>query len=266
MGEQQQRPAAMRSEGHAQRSCCAAECGGGCGNNGIVLSQLRLSQCAPAAVAVPLRWASAGPPARPQSVDSAGTSNEHQGDQPDSRSIAVAKRNGINISTHRAQQLTPEHWNTFDVILASVSRGDSEQWQEQWSLALLATAGGSLCARCLSRSFALRMDSANFRNALRVKPANGERGVHSGTLRLATIGIVRVTHVFARAAARTLAAHPLIRSGTAKLLMYLPKEAGDVPESVHAAGRSSTQLGLSAVCASLPQSCESHTRAPNRLR
>lgn len=53
-----------------------------------------------------------------QTVDSAGTSGEHEGDEPDSRSIAVAARNGLDISTHRAQQLGSAHFESFDVILA----------------------------------------------------------------------------------------------------------------------------------------------------
>jgi protein-tyrosine-phosphatase len=60
-----------------------------------------------------------------QTVDSAGTSSEHEGDEPDSRSIAVAKRNGIDISTHKAQQLTGKLWTQYDVILASVCRAAS---------------------------------------------------------------------------------------------------------------------------------------------
>jgi protein-tyrosine phosphatase len=72
-----------------------------------------------------------------QSVDSAGTSSEHEGDCPDARSISVASKNGIDISGHKAQQLTASHWREFDIILA--------------------------------------MDESNFRNAQRVKPKEGAK-------------------------------------------------------------------------------------------
>jgi len=67
-------------------------------------------------------------------VDSAGTASYHVGDHPDDRSIAVAAQHGIDISSHRGQQLTKEHWRKFDFILA--------------------------------------MDSSNYRNALAIKPDN----------------------------------------------------------------------------------------------
>lgn len=50
-------------------------------------------------------------------VDSAGTANYHTGAAPDSRSIAVAAKNGINISNQKARQLTRDDIATFDHIL-----------------------------------------------------------------------------------------------------------------------------------------------------
>lgn len=50
-------------------------------------------------------------------VDSAGTANYHSGAAPDPRSIAVAKKNGIDISKQRARQLTADDMSHFDHIL-----------------------------------------------------------------------------------------------------------------------------------------------------
>ncbi len=50
------------------------------------------------------------------SVDSAGTANYHQGKSPDPRSIAVAKKNGLDISKQQAQQFEVEHFEMFDFI------------------------------------------------------------------------------------------------------------------------------------------------------
>ena len=49
-------------------------------------------------------------------VDSAGTGNYHIGKQPDHRSIATAKKNGIDISNQKAHQFTPKDFETFDYI------------------------------------------------------------------------------------------------------------------------------------------------------
>lgn len=54
-----------------------------------------------------------------QTVDSCGTSGEHDGEAPDSRSIAVAKRHGIDISQHESRRLTAADWTNFNYILAS---------------------------------------------------------------------------------------------------------------------------------------------------
>jgi len=49
-------------------------------------------------------------------VDSAGTGAWHVGQQPDKRSIAVAKKYGIDLSTQRARQFTKNDFNTSDLI------------------------------------------------------------------------------------------------------------------------------------------------------
>ncbi|MDX1364486.1 low molecular weight protein-tyrosine-phosphatase [Arenibacter latericius] len=51
-------------------------------------------------------------------VDSAGTANYHIGKQPDPRSIAVAKKHGIDISGQRCRQFTKEDFKKFDYIYA----------------------------------------------------------------------------------------------------------------------------------------------------
>ena len=49
-------------------------------------------------------------------VDSAGTSNYHINSLPDNRSIAVAKKNGIDISNQRGRQFIVSDFETFDYI------------------------------------------------------------------------------------------------------------------------------------------------------
>lgn len=49
-------------------------------------------------------------------VSSAGTGNWHVGQQPDLRSIAVSKKNGINISNQKCQQFQISDFDTFDYI------------------------------------------------------------------------------------------------------------------------------------------------------
>lgn len=49
-------------------------------------------------------------------VDSAGTGAYHVGEKPDKRSIAVAKANGIDISSQKARKFTVEDYNLFDII------------------------------------------------------------------------------------------------------------------------------------------------------
>ncbi len=50
-------------------------------------------------------------------IDSAGTGNWHIGQQPDRRSIAVARKYGIDISTQRCRQFNPSDFENFDQIL-----------------------------------------------------------------------------------------------------------------------------------------------------
>ena len=49
-------------------------------------------------------------------VDSAGTGSWHIGHSPDDRSIAVAKKNKINISNQKGRQFTANDFDTFDYI------------------------------------------------------------------------------------------------------------------------------------------------------
>jgi len=49
-------------------------------------------------------------------VDSAGTANYHIGEAPDRRSIAVAKRHGIDISRQRGQQFKTLFFDVYDHI------------------------------------------------------------------------------------------------------------------------------------------------------
>ncbi len=49
-------------------------------------------------------------------VDSAGTGGWHAGEKPDKRSIAVAKKYGIDISKQRARKFTLTDFDIFDYI------------------------------------------------------------------------------------------------------------------------------------------------------
>ena len=49
-------------------------------------------------------------------VDSAGTGNWHVGKQPDERSIAIAKKNGLDISNQRGKQFSSSDFETYDYI------------------------------------------------------------------------------------------------------------------------------------------------------
>lgn len=51
-------------------------------------------------------------------IDSAGTASYHVGSQPDSRAIAVANRNGIDISEQAARQLVRDDFYRFSHIIA----------------------------------------------------------------------------------------------------------------------------------------------------
>ena len=50
------------------------------------------------------------------SVDSAGTANYHVGDPPDKRSIAVAKKYGIDILNLKGRQFEVRDFDVFDII------------------------------------------------------------------------------------------------------------------------------------------------------
>ena len=50
------------------------------------------------------------------SVDSAGTGNWHVGKEPDPRSIAIGKLNGLDISKQRGRQFTVKDFDEFDYI------------------------------------------------------------------------------------------------------------------------------------------------------
>lgn len=50
-------------------------------------------------------------------IDSAGCGGWHTGELPDRRSIAVAARYGLDLSTQRARQITTADFDAFDLIL-----------------------------------------------------------------------------------------------------------------------------------------------------
>lgn len=49
-------------------------------------------------------------------VDSAGTGGWHSGEQPDKRSVQIAKKYGIDISSQRARQFSTSDFEKFDYI------------------------------------------------------------------------------------------------------------------------------------------------------
>lgn len=51
-------------------------------------------------------------------IDSAGTHDYHVGDPPDRRSVAAAKRRGIDLSALRARTVAAEDFAHYDLILA----------------------------------------------------------------------------------------------------------------------------------------------------
>jgi len=51
-------------------------------------------------------------------VDSAGTAAYHVGEKPDKRSIAVAKKYGIDISHQKARKFSQKDFDDFDLIYA----------------------------------------------------------------------------------------------------------------------------------------------------
>lgn len=52
----------------------------------------------------------------PAFVDSAGLINFHEGEQPDHRSISVARKHGIDITVQRARMFSADDFATFDFI------------------------------------------------------------------------------------------------------------------------------------------------------
>lgn len=51
-------------------------------------------------------------------IDSAGTGAYHVGNKPDERSIAIAKKYGIDITHQKARQFSQKDFTEFDVIYA----------------------------------------------------------------------------------------------------------------------------------------------------
>ena len=51
-------------------------------------------------------------------VDSAGTASYHVGNLPDSRSIEIANKNGIDLTDQRARQFSEKDFDNFDKIYA----------------------------------------------------------------------------------------------------------------------------------------------------
>jgi protein-tyrosine phosphatase len=51
-------------------------------------------------------------------IDSAGTGDWHVGHPPDRRAVAVAQRNGVDISHFRAREVTQQDFYQFDYIVA----------------------------------------------------------------------------------------------------------------------------------------------------
>lgn len=64
-------------------------------------------------------------------VDSAGTGRWHVGEKPDPRSIAVAKKNGLDITDQRGRQLKADDLEEYDLIFAM----DSSNYQNIMALA-----------------------------------------------------------------------------------------------------------------------------------
>jgi protein-tyrosine phosphatase len=71
----------------------------------------------PTAEAV-LRKLAAEQPLAGLEIDSAGTGNYHAGQPPDARTIAAARRRGIDMGALRARQIERADFQRFDLILA----------------------------------------------------------------------------------------------------------------------------------------------------
>jgi protein-tyrosine phosphatase len=59
-------------------------------------------------------------------LDSAGTSDYHVGKEPDIRSIAIAKKNGLNIYKQKARQFTEKDFSEFDYIYVMDQNNQSD--------------------------------------------------------------------------------------------------------------------------------------------
>ena len=64
-------------------------------------------------------------------IDSAGTGDWHEGQAPDSRAIATAKRHGIDIAGYRAREVRVEDFYRFDLILGldRENLADLKKWR-----------------------------------------------------------------------------------------------------------------------------------------
>lgn len=84
-------------------------------------------------------------------VDSAGTAAYHVGEQPDERSIAIARVNGIDISNQSARKFTKEDFHNFDHIFVMdqsnlenvLNQADSEEEKNKVQLILSLADGAS---------------------------------------------------------------------------------------------------------------------------
>ncbi|ODU21306.1 MAG: phosphotyrosine protein phosphatase [Sphingomonas sp. SCN 67-18] len=73
-------------------------------------------------------------------IDSAGTGDWHLGHAPDVRAQATASRNGLDISTYRARQVSAEDFRRFDHIIALDAKNlaDLKAMQPEGSRAALS--------------------------------------------------------------------------------------------------------------------------------
>lgn len=88
----------------------------------------------------------------PLEIDSAGTSHYHIGESPDKRTIANAKRNGIDLSHLRARQFDLSDFEKFDRIFVMdesnyknvLALSDNSGHHQKVSLLLSATGNSDL--------------------------------------------------------------------------------------------------------------------------
>lgn len=64
-------------------------------------------------------------------IDSAGTGGWHAGENPDERSIKIAKKYGVDISKQRARKIEKADFDNFDLILVM----DTQNYRDVLSLA-----------------------------------------------------------------------------------------------------------------------------------